>query len=198
MKKLLALVLFVSFSFSVSAQYIEWQETNTWSDMMNTTMMVWNDKDEHGCIWSAWYSWDENSNQCIRPWEQEQEPRICTMEYAPVCAEVQVQCIKAPCFPINETFWNACSAGDNKILYRWECNDLVNSATYKRYQKYEDVLQKKLVNISTEKLEKMLELTNKMIEQTPLLKMAMWALEARTTKLIFIKNLIQNELSTRY
>jgi len=55
-----------------------------------------------------------------------------------------------------------------------------------------------LVNISTQKLEKMLELTNKMIDQTPLLKMAMWALERRTTQLIFIKNLIQKELSTRY
>ena len=29
---------------------------------------------------------------------------MCTMEYAPVCAEVEVQCIQAPCPPIQETF----------------------------------------------------------------------------------------------
>lgn len=169
MKKLLIVILFLSFSMTSFAQYIEGQENVVTDEATPTTMSITQD-----------------------------EPRMCTMEYAPVCAEVQVQCIKAPCFPVNETFWNTCSAGNNKILYRWECNDLVNSATYKRYQKYEDMLQKKLVNISTEKLEKMLELTNKMIEQTPLLKMAMWALETRTTKLVFIKNLIQNEISTRY
>lgn len=28
------------------------------------------DKDEHGCIGSAGYTWDEASQQCVRPWEQ--------------------------------------------------------------------------------------------------------------------------------
>ncbi|MDD3144509.1 MAG: hypothetical protein PHV23_00195 [Candidatus Gracilibacteria bacterium] len=196
MKKLLAVILFLSFTMTSFAQYIEGQEPSTGSGI--TTMMVGNDRDEHGCIGSAGYTWDENSNQCVRPWEQKEEARICTMDYNPVCAEVQVQCIKAPCFPVNQTFGNACGAGDNKVIYQGECINSDNSATYKRYQKYEDVLLKKLVNISTQKLEKMLELTNKMIEQTPLLKMAKWALERRTTQLVFIKNLIQKELSTRY
>lgn len=35
---------------------------------------------------------------------------MCTMEYAPVCGLVQVQCITAPCDPIPETFSNGCSA----------------------------------------------------------------------------------------
>ncbi len=39
------------------------------------------------------------------PW-----PMMCTMEYAPVCWSVQVQCIKAPCYPVRETFGNACTA----------------------------------------------------------------------------------------
>ncbi len=49
---------------------------------------------------------------------------ICTMEYAPVCAEVQVQCIKAPCPPIQQTFGNKCQMNANKLakfLYEGEC-----------------------------------------------------------------------------
>lgn len=38
------------------------------------------------------------------------EQIACTMEYAPVCGSVQVQCIMAPCKPIRETFSNSCMA----------------------------------------------------------------------------------------
>jgi len=34
----------------------------------------------------------------------------CTMEYAPVCGLVAVQCITTPCYPVPETFGNGCSA----------------------------------------------------------------------------------------
>lgn len=34
----------------------------------------------------------------------------CTMEYAPVCASVQVQCITTPCNPVKQTFSNSCMA----------------------------------------------------------------------------------------
>ncbi|MBC7498439.1 DUF4377 domain-containing protein [Candidatus Gracilibacteria bacterium] len=34
----------------------------------------------------------------------------CTMEYAPVCGSVQVQCITAPCYPVRQTFSNSCMA----------------------------------------------------------------------------------------
>lgn len=39
------------------------------------------------------------------------DPIMCTMEYAPVCGTVQVQCITTPCNPVRETFSNACMAG---------------------------------------------------------------------------------------
>ncbi len=39
------------------------------------------------------------------------EDVMCTQQYAPVCGEVQVQCIKAPCYPVKQTFGNACMAG---------------------------------------------------------------------------------------
>lgn len=37
-------------------------------------------------------------------------PKVCTMEYAPVCGKVQVQCITAPCPTIEQTFGNTCTA----------------------------------------------------------------------------------------
>jgi putative hemolysin len=62
---------------------------------------------------------------------------VCTMEYAPVCASVQVQCIKAPCPPIQQTFWNKCQMNANTqatFLHEWECwkpvEDLSNCESY--------------------------------------------------------------------
>ncbi len=51
--------------------------------------LVWSDKDEHGCIGSAWYTWCSVKNKCLRTWEEkcEKEEQVvaCTMEYVPVC-----------------------------------------------------------------------------------------------------------------
>ena len=38
----------------------------------------------------------------------EQTPGVCTKEYMPVCGEVTVQCLVAPCPAIKETFGNMC------------------------------------------------------------------------------------------
>lgn len=72
------------------------------------TALVWNDKDENGCIWSAWYSWNETKKECVRAWEE--EPIMCTMQYDPVCGVDWV------------TYGNSCSAWKVKIAYTWECN----------------------------------------------------------------------------
>jgi hypothetical protein len=45
----------------------------------------------------------------------------CIEVYEPVCAEVEIQCVKAPCNPIHQTFANSCKAGKHKILYKGEC-----------------------------------------------------------------------------
>lgn len=42
-------------------------------------------------------------------------PEACTKEYIPVCGQVQVQCIKAPCPPIMQTFGNKCEACANPL-----------------------------------------------------------------------------------
>lgn len=34
----------------------------------------------------------------------------CTMQYAPVCWSIEVQCIRAPCYPVRQTFGNQCMA----------------------------------------------------------------------------------------
>jgi len=38
-----------------------------------TTLIVGGDKDIHGCIGSAGYSWCEIKNKCLRPWEEKCE-----------------------------------------------------------------------------------------------------------------------------
>ena len=50
---------------------------------------------------------DQKSHVCTAT---EKEAQACTREYAPVCGQVVVQCIKAPCPPIPQTFSNGCSA----------------------------------------------------------------------------------------
>jgi hypothetical protein len=48
----------------------------------------------------------------------------CTREYAPVCAEVQVQCVTTPCEAVKKTFPNICVMRNNKqatFLYKGVC-----------------------------------------------------------------------------
>lgn len=50
--------------------------------------------------------------------------KACTREYAPVCAEIEVQCIKAPCPAVQETFSNKCEMENNslaKFLHTGSC-----------------------------------------------------------------------------
>lgn len=49
---------------------------------------------------------------------------VCTAQYDPVCGEIDVQCIKAPCPPVKETFSNFCFANKAgaKNIIKGECN----------------------------------------------------------------------------
>ncbi len=40
------------------------------TEISPTGQLVGNDKDEHGCIGSAGYSWCESKNKCLRSWEE--------------------------------------------------------------------------------------------------------------------------------
>jgi hypothetical protein len=49
---------------------------------------------------------------------------VCTLDYTPVCASVQVQCITTPCPAVEQTFGNACMMRGNTqatFLYTGEC-----------------------------------------------------------------------------
>ena len=49
----------------------------------------------------------------------------CTREYRPVCGKIQVQCIKAPCPPLDTTFVNKCEAENAGAtdIREGECED---------------------------------------------------------------------------
>lgn len=48
---------------------------------------------------------------------------VCPAIYAPVCASHQVQCVKAPCYPVYQTYGNSCEAGaqDAAVIHQGEC-----------------------------------------------------------------------------
>lgn len=56
--------------------------------------------------------------------ETSEVPTMCTMQYEPVCAEKQVQCVKAPCDPIKQTYGNSCMAAADqaKVVAQWACD----------------------------------------------------------------------------
>ena len=47
---------------------------------------------------------------------EQRNAEACIALYNPVCAKVNVQCIRAPCPPINETFSNSCHACANPLV----------------------------------------------------------------------------------
>ena len=47
---------------------------------------------------------------------EQRNAEVCAQIYSPVCAKVNIQCIKAPCNPIWQTFSNACEACSNSLV----------------------------------------------------------------------------------
>ena len=46
----------------------------------------------------------------------ERKADLCAEIFDPVCALVQIQCIKAPCNPVKQTFSNSCEACKNQLV----------------------------------------------------------------------------------
>ena len=67
-----------------------------------TNDLVGGDKDEHGCIGSAGYSWCEAKNKCLRVWEEKcdsgaelEVQRILADKYRKALSEVSVTVIRS-------------------------------------------------------------------------------------------------------
>ena len=166
---LIAIFIMIISSVSVAAQYIEGQENKSYTDdtMTITTMSVI------------------------------EEPMMCTMEYAPVCAEVQVQCVKAPCYPVKQTFGNTCSAGKNPILFQWECSSYLNEDIYNKYEPKREAVQKLISKANYKTLVKMNELLDQKIEMVKMSRIAVEMQKERITKYAFIKSVVNTQLSAK-
>lgn len=58
----------------------------------------------------------EQINKAVACTPDQRNAQVCAQIYSPVCAKVNIQCIKAPCNPIFETFSNACEACKNSLV----------------------------------------------------------------------------------
>lgn len=168
MKSILIFVfLLIVSSLNVSAQYIEGQENNHQDGIMTLTTKTL------------------------------EQPKMCTMEYAPVCAEVQVQCVKAPCYPAKQTFSNTCMAGDNSILFQWSCSDYMNDEVYNNYESKRAAVQEIISKVNTKTLEKMNESLDQKIEMVKLSRIAVEVQKERISKYAFIKSVVNAQLSAK-
>jgi len=173
MKKLFAAIILTIITLSsVWAEYkLDWSENNVHTGgIMTTTTKI---------------DYENTDNQ------------ICTMDYRPVCAQVEVQCVTTPCNPIDETFSNACSAWDNKIIYTGECNSLVDSQKFLKYKKYDTTINARLNNLSQGVLSKMIVELNERMSAIENTKIAVFVQVEKTTQLAYIKELVLAQLAKR-
>lgn len=82
----------------------------------NKKSIVGGDRDEHGCIGSAGYSWCEEKQKCLRSWEEN-----CGNSNLPICKDLcgdgecdENVCMAAgcPCAETKESCPQDCSSGD--------------------------------------------------------------------------------------
>ena len=165
MKKLIAAIaLFMLTFLATSAQYIEGQENNHQDGIMTITTL-----------------WLE-------------EPKVCTMEYAPVCAQMEVQCFASPCYPVYQTFSNTCQAWENKILFQGSCTDYINADLHKKLENKRSEVEKIISKIDTTTLIKLNERIDQHIKMTKMSRIAVEMQKEKITKYAFIKSVVNEKL----
>ena len=168
MKSLLIFIfLLIITSVNVGAQYIEWQENNLQEGIITTATL-----------------WIE-------------QPRICTMEYTPVCAEVQVQCFKAPCLPVTQTFGNICSAWDNHILFQGACSSYLNESLYKKYESKREAIEDIITQYDASRITRISEMIDQKIKMIQMSRMTTQMQKEKITQYSFMKSVINDYLSAK-
>lgn len=61
----------VGYFFKTNQSQTQEQKSQLIETITPSKEMVGDDRDEHGCIGSAGYSWCESKNKCLRTWEEE-------------------------------------------------------------------------------------------------------------------------------
>jgi len=75
--------------------------------VQNQTQLVGGDRDSHGCIGSAGYTWCEAKQKCLRPWE---EP--CEADQTAGCLSSGGKIVTQTCYCANaQDFYNTCLVG---------------------------------------------------------------------------------------
>ena len=69
----------------------------------------------------------ENSESIFYCAKEQRDADVCVQIYDPVCAKVNIQCIKAPCDPINQIFSNSCEACKNSLVESYIRGECVNT-----------------------------------------------------------------------
>ena len=139
---------------------------------------------------------EKEEPKCLEKIESDQEPTMCTMQYAPVCASVAVQCIKAPCPAQQQTFGNECMMNNNSLatkLYEWACGTTLSENVQKKLTTSRSRLETKIKNMNkTQRLQLLQKL-----EKTINTKMSDLYDDESAKKSIyyFFLNKVQEELS---
>lgn len=67
----IAIIVLVIVVALVSWMHSRSVESESSSDASGTEPLIGGDRDEHGCIGSAGYTWCEPKQKCLRTWEEE-------------------------------------------------------------------------------------------------------------------------------
>lgn len=87
------------------------------------------------------------------------EVGACTMDYTPVCWEIEIQCITTPCNNIRETFSNKCVAEQSNAIniVQWECKNKLSQNDENFYNSIKNRLEIKYQNKVNNTLEKYIQ-----------------------------------------